>query len=188
VVNNTHLSDIQREQPDSTVVLSDASTGLLDRTTLLSLKDPNQLGELIEKFSALKYRRERIEQFMHHLLHDPTSWWVDMGGEGVVYLTGVVTGGNANLTVLFWDSKFTQERREVTRIVCATAMDLFDLPRVTALVHETNRHLKIFLDKTGFVYEGTIRQGALVDNGKRADLLMFGLLRDEMPPTLRLKL
>lgn len=188
MVSNAHLLDFQREQSDSETVPSDPSTGLLDRTILLSLKDPAQLSDLIAKFSALKYRRERIEQFMHHLLHDPTSWWVDLGGEGVVYMTGVMTSGNANMTVLFWDSKFTQERREVVRIVCATAMDLFDLPRVTALVHETNRHLKIFLDKTGFVYEGTIRQGALVDNGKRADLLMFGLLRDELPPTLRLTL
>jgi hypothetical protein len=188
MVNNTHILDVQREQPDGTLVLASPSTQLLDRTSLLSLKEPEQLADLIGKFTALKYRRERIEQFMHYLLHDPTSWWVDMGGEGVVYLTGVQPSGNANLNVLFWDSKFTQERREVVRIVCATAMDLFDLPRVTALVHETNRHLKIFLDKTGFVYEGTIRQGALVDNGKRADLLMYGLLRDEMPPTLRLKL
>jgi hypothetical protein len=188
VVNNTHLFDVQREQPDSEIVLDSPPTRLIDRTTLLSLKEPDHLTDLVGKFSSLKYRRERVEQFMFHLLQDSTSWWVDMGGEGVVYLTGVQPGGNANLNVLFWDSKFTEERREVTRIVCATAMDLFDLPRVTALVHETNRHLKIFLGKTGFVYEGTIRQGALVDNGKRADLLMFGLLRDELPPTLRLKL
>jgi RimJ/RimL family protein N-acetyltransferase len=186
--HNSHILDLQREQPDSAIVLTSPSTQLLDRTTLLSLQDPAQLAGLIEKFTQLKYRRERIEQFMHHLLYDPTSWWIDLGGDGVVYLTGVLPSGNANLNILFWDSKFTQERREVVRIVCATAMDLFDLPRVTALVHETNRHLKIFLDKTGFVYEGTIRQGALVDNGKRADLLMYGLLRDEMPPTLRLKL
>lgn len=188
MVNNTHLLDVQREQSDSQTVHISPSTQLLARTTLLRLMEPEQLTDIIGKFSALKYRRERIEQFMHHLLHDPTSWWVDLGGEGVVYMTGVQPSGNANLNVLFWDSKFTQERREVVRIVCATAMDLFDLPRVTALVHETNRHLKIFLDKIGFVWEGTIRQGALVDNGKRADLIMFGLLRDEMPPTLRLEL
>jgi hypothetical protein len=188
VVNNTHLSDVQREQPNIAVVHSSPSTGLLDRTTLLSLKEPDQLADLIGKFTALKYRRERIEQFMHHLLHDPTSWWIDMDGEGVVYLTGVQPNGNANLNVLFWDSKLTEERREVLRIIVATAMDLFELPRVTALVHETNRRLKIFLEKAGFALEGVIRQGALVDDGKRDDLIMYGILRDEMPPTLRLRL
>jgi hypothetical protein len=188
VVNNTHLFDVQREQSDGEIVFDNPATRLVDRTTLLSLKDPDQLADLIAKFTALKYRREGIEQFMHYLLNDPTSWWIDMGGEGVVYLTGVQPTGNANLNVLFWDSKLTEERREVLRIIVATAMDLFELPRVTALVHETNRRLKIFLEKTGFVLEGVIRQGALVDDGKRADLIMYGMLRDEMPPTLRLRL
>lgn len=186
--HNTHLLDVQREQSDVQIVLDSPSTQLLDRTSLLSLKEPVQVAELLAQFSALKYRRERVEQFMHHLLYDPTSWWVDMGGEGVLYLTGVMPGGNANVSVLFWDSKFNLERREVVRIVLATAMDLFELPRVTGLVHETSRHLKLFLMNVGFVLEGAIRQGALVDNGKRADLIMFGLLRDEIPPCLRLKL
>src|SRR5688572_7674076 len=103
LVNNTHLHDVQREQPDMRIVSDNTSTNLLERTTLLSLTEPEKVTDLLTKFTNLKFRRERVEQFMHYLLYDSTSWWVDMGSEGVLYLTGVTPGANANVSVLFWD-------------------------------------------------------------------------------------
>jgi hypothetical protein len=186
--SNAHLLDVQLSESNGNGLPGDTSTNLLERTTLLKLSSPEQVEAILTKFNALEYPRERAEQFMYYLLQDAKTWWVDLGGEGVVYLTGVFAGVTANVNVIFWDNHISVERREVVLCTLATAIDLFELPRITALVHERNNHLKFFYKKIGFVLEGTIRHGARMADNSWADLIMYGLLREEVGPCLRLRI
>lgn len=186
--NDEYISDVQLGEPNGNGVPDSSSTNLLERTTLLKLTSPEQVEMILTKFNALSYPRERQEQFMYHLLQDAKAWWVNLGDEGVVYLTGVFAGVTANVNVIFWDNHISMERREVVLCTLATAIDLFELPRVTALVHEKNNHLKFFYKKLGFVLEGAIRHGARMADNSWADLIMYGLLREEVGPCLRLRI
>lgn len=66
-----------------------------------------------------------------------------------------------------------------SRLLLAYAMDVLDLQRVEAKVYAYNVLSINSLVRNGFVREGCLRQARHYD-GRRWDLLVFGILRDEM--------
>lgn len=184
---NGTVLDFQRSEPDGTSVRTDLVEPLLEQTKLLVLHTLEQTEEIRQRYAALRFPREHESQFMFHLLQDPTSWWVDVGGRGVVYLTQVTPSANAYVNILFWDGKFCCEKRAVTQVVLGEAFEQFQLPRITALVQPQNKPLRDQFRRMGFALEGTLRNGARVQNGY-TDLIMFGLLREDLPPVPRINL
>jgi RimJ/RimL family protein N-acetyltransferase/anti-anti-sigma regulatory factor len=66
-----------------------------------------------------------------------------------------------------------------SRLLLSYAMDVLDLQRVEAKVYEYNVLSINALKRNGFVREGALRQARDYD-GRRWDLLVYGILRDEM--------
>lgn len=66
-----------------------------------------------------------------------------------------------------------------SRLLVSYAMDVLDLQRVEAKVYEYNVLSINSLVRNGFVREGCLRQARDYD-GRRWDLLVFGILREEM--------
>lgn len=66
-----------------------------------------------------------------------------------------------------------------SRLLLSYAMDVLDLQRVEAKVYEYNALSINALTRNGFVREGCLRQARDYD-GRRWDLLVFGILREEM--------
>lgn len=66
-----------------------------------------------------------------------------------------------------------------SRLLLSYAMDVLDLQRVEAKVYEYNVLSINALTRNGFVREGCLRQARDYD-GRRWDLLVFGILREEM--------
>jgi RimJ/RimL family protein N-acetyltransferase len=65
------------------------------------------------------------------------------------------------------------------RLLLCYAMDVLDLQRVEAKVYEYNVLSINALTRNGFVREGCLRQARDYD-GRRWDLLVFGIVRSEM--------
>jgi len=68
--------------------------------------------------------------------------------------------------------------RETLKMILRYAFDELNLHRVGAMVFEYNPRAVKFLEQTGFVIEVRRRQ-AIQRDGRRWDILMLGLLRDE---------
>jgi RimJ/RimL family protein N-acetyltransferase len=68
---------------------------------------------------------------------------------------------------------------EASRLFLAYAMDTLDLHRVESKVYEYNVLSANALRRNGFQQEGLLREARLCD-GRRWDVFLFAILRDEM--------
>ncbi len=67
---------------------------------------------------------------------------------------------------------------EAARLALAFAFDELNLHRITATIFSYNKRSIALFDKLGFQYEGVFRE-FLQRDGKRHDMLLYGLLRRE---------
>ncbi len=63
--------------------------------------------------------------------------------------------------------------------ICKDAFDMFDIIRVYAEPYDYNAGSRGVLEKAGFTYEGTMRNGVF-KNGKVHSYCMYSLLREEV--------
>jgi RimJ/RimL family protein N-acetyltransferase len=68
---------------------------------------------------------------------------------------------------------------EAGKLICAWGLDVLGLERVEAKVYAYNRLSINALKRNGFRLEGVLRRAGLQD-GRRCDMLVFGILREEL--------
>lgn len=164
-----------------------SSDSLVGRCAEVKAMTPEYVTAVLTTYAALRIPKPDINLFANWLTRDPTTWFVDVGGLGFVFFVGIDGGGDALFYFLFWDQKLNKERRGVLMHLLSEAFERFDLRRITAKVPASVMPQRDCLRKCGFMQEGIIRQAFLVD-GKPEDLVVFGMLRDEHVPTLKLEL
>jgi hypothetical protein len=152
---------------------------------LLVLDSLEKIGGIILRYEALDIPKEETIVFLQHLTARRDAWFVEVGHVGLVYLSNIVLGRDAELNVLFWDRRLSMDRKATVKAILATAFEKFKLPRVTAYVPSTSAPMPRFLTAIGFQQEGVIRSAWSVE--PRVDTVVFGMLYDERPfPSPRL--
>ncbi|MCM1364767.1 MAG: GNAT family N-acetyltransferase [Faecalibacterium sp.] len=68
---------------------------------------------------------------------------------------------------------------EAVKMICKEAFSKFDIVRIHAGIFDYNIGSKRVLEKAGFTYEGTMRNG-IYKNGKVHSYCMYSILREEM--------
>ncbi|MCI8410160.1 MAG: GNAT family N-acetyltransferase [Lachnospiraceae bacterium] len=76
----------------------------------------------------------------------------------------------------YWRQGITSQ---AVKIICREAFAAFDIVRIFAEPYEFNVGSRCVLEKAGFTYEGTMRNG-VYKNGNIHSYCMYSLLREEM--------
>lgn len=76
----------------------------------------------------------------------------------------------------YWRQGITSQ---AARMICKEAFTLFDIIRIFAEPFDYNAGSRGVLEKAGFTYEGTMRNG-VYKNGKVHSYCMYSLLREEL--------
>jgi RimJ/RimL family protein N-acetyltransferase/anti-anti-sigma regulatory factor len=142
--------------------------------------------------SRLLYRCRHVgahdADFVRQVSADPTSITALIVPEGAERPVGFVRLYEINLVerFAFLETAVADPRSlrrgwgiAASRLLVSYAMDVLDLQRVEAKVYAYNALSINALVRNGFVREGCLRQARDYD-GRRWDLLVFGILRDEM--------
>lgn len=69
---------------------------------------------------------------------------------------------------------------EAVKRICREAFEKFDITRIFAEPFDYNTGSRRVLEKAGFTYEGTMRNG-VYKNGRIHSYCMYSLLKEEMP-------
>jgi RimJ/RimL family protein N-acetyltransferase/anti-anti-sigma regulatory factor len=142
--------------------------------------------------SSLLYRCRHVgaydADFMRQVTADPTSLTALIIPPGAQRPVGFVRLYQINLVdrFAFLETAVADVRSlrrgwgiAASRLLLSYAMDVLDLQRVEAKVYAYNVLSINALVRNGFAREGCLRQARDYD-GRRWDLLVFGILRDEM--------
>lgn len=136
--------------------------GIFQRYIEISAKHPNSTMPPREFGEQLFARRD--------------AWFVELGTDGLLFLTSVIPELTANFNVVFWDSRFGADRITAVRSILETAFDRFDLKRVSALIPVSNEMLGRKLVAIGFTHEGYVRRGWLGSY----DANLYGLISEDV--------
>jgi RimJ/RimL family protein N-acetyltransferase len=171
------------------VSLRTLTRGDLDH--LAAWADDPVLDRLVgsELLHSYRFVYERDTSFYDACLADPTQLiLVIVANEGWTAPVGLVRLYNIHLLegYAFLETIITDRRAlrrgfgvEASKLISYYGVDALDLRRIEAKVYEYN-HLSInSLRKHGFRQEGVLRQAGFRD-GRAWDVLVFGILRDEI--------
>ncbi len=148
-------------------------------------KKVRDLWEESSKFDVLfsDYTEGDVENFLDRFT-DPRAVWAEIVREsdnriiGSMFLTDVTRKHDAVGHFTFWD-KVASGREPIIWKALAWAFDRYELRRVTIEIPQYQSGLKRFLEKVGFILEGT-RRGAVPHKGVWVNLDMYGMLRSEL--------
>lgn len=70
---------------------------------------------------------------------------------------------------------------QAVKMICKEAFTIFDIVRIYAEPFDRNAASKSVLEKAGFTYEGTIRNG-IYKNGEVQSYCIYSILKEEMLP------
>ena len=137
------------------------------------------------KFDVLfsDYTQGDVENFLDIFI-DTRAVWAEIVRDsdnrivGSMFLTQVVVKHDAIGHFTFWD-KVASGREPILWKALEWAFDRYELRRVTTQIPQYQSGLKRFIEKVGFVLEGT-RRGAVPHKGVWVNLDMYGLLRKEL--------
>ncbi len=96
----------------------------------------------------------------------------------IYYMTGITPKGNADVHAIVLDRKLFGQRELYLQMISKMMVD-FDLCRVTAMIPDWNSIAQNVAVKLGFKLEGVLRNWGRTNN-KKNDVLLFGLLREEL--------
>lgn len=138
------------------------------------------------KYDALFSDRSRgdPEDFTINFMSLDSTWLevIEAGSNkqvGVMYLTGVNPGWDAEAHISFWDAKI-QGREPLIWDAAEWAMDRYDLHRLTAEIPvEFSTFNRIVRGSLGFVHEGKRREATL-QKGKWRDMYIYGMLKGDL--------
>ena len=153
--------------------------------------DDRFLEEMVgsEFFHSFKHVYDKSPEFYEACLTDPTQVvFMVEANEGAPKPLGLVRLFNIHLLegYAFLETIVTDQhalRRgygvEAGRLITYYGVDVLGLRRVEAKVYEYNRLSINALSRNGFVQEGRLREAGF-QNGRTWDLLIFGILKDEI--------
>jgi RimJ/RimL family protein N-acetyltransferase len=145
-----------------------------------------QIGEIIGRYELLDIPKEESISFIQNLTRSRDAWFVEAGNVGLIYLTDIRPGLDANFFTVFWDKSLQTDRVAACKTVLTEAFSRFDLPRISARISQQNVPMKRFLRDLGFTLEGVTRLGWSVS--PPIDKIHYGILFDERPwPVLPLE-
>lgn len=175
------LPEVQRGESDSGALPSRPEPRRLEPGDLHELKidSLSKIGVLLASYNALNVPKEESLHFMEHLTQRRDAWFIEAGEVGLLYLTDVRPGWNANFHVIFWDGSLGPDRVAAAKTFVTDAILRFKLVRLTATVAQSNGYLKQFLQRVGFILEGVTRKGWSVD--PPMDAIHYGMLEEEKP-------
>lgn len=110
----------------------------------------------------------------------PTSVYV-CGGEANVMFENIIPGLNAHTGFVFWDRKVAGHERFL-REVYKQMIKMLGLRRITAKVPLRNRVMWRMFERIGFKKEGEIRDMMILPNGQFTNILIYGILYEELWP------
>lgn len=143
------------------------------------------LWEESAKFDVLfsDYTQGDVENFLD-IFVDSSAVWAEIIREGdnriigSMFLTEVVLKHDAVGHFTFWD-KVASGREPILWRALEWVFGRYDLQRVTIQIPQYQSGLKRFIEKVGFILEGT-RRGAIRHKGVWVNLDMYGMLRGEL--------
>ena len=118
------------------------------------------------------------EEDLFYFITAPQNLFLEFD-QGLTVFENLVPMRDAKMHFVFWDRKVA-EREGMLREVIAYAFEAFKLVRLSAHVPERNRVMWRMFEKLGFQSEGRVRRAFLATNNTFHDILLFGLLREEM--------
>ena len=86
---------------------------------------------------------------------------------------------DAQVGFIFWEKKVAGNERLLREIFRQVA-SMFQLRRFTCYVVKKNRTMARVLEKVGFSWEGRLRQAFILPDGVYDDLLIYGILVEEL--------
>ena len=179
--NVRDIPDVHRSKSDGDAIRPSTKSGYyvvqpedVRELTKMSL---DKIQILVENYNGLNIPKESTLIFLQHLTARPDAWFVEIGPVGLVYLSNIILGRDADLNVLFWDGKLRKDRKAAVRSVIAAAFKQFNLPRISAVLPSTNPALQRVLGDVGLTVEGTIRKGWGVE--PQIDSVYMGILKEE---------
>jgi RimJ/RimL family protein N-acetyltransferase len=141
-----------------------------------------------EFLRALRHTENQDPAFLAGSLADPTQVLMIVtdaeGGApiGYVRLFGIhPRDGYAFLETIIADRPALRRGCgvEAGKLICAWGLDVLGLERIEAKVYDYNLLSINSLKRNGFHLEGVLRKAGL-QGGQRCDVLVFGILRDEL--------
>lgn len=118
------------------------------------------------------------------ILLDPRSVWLEVVREtdeatvGVMYMTDVILGFDAQTHFAFWDGA-AAGREPLALEGMKWAFERYRVMRLSCDIPPYQRGTIRFVKRIGFVQEGEKRGAILNREGKPMGLFMFGVLKDE---------
>jgi RimJ/RimL family protein N-acetyltransferase len=164
-------------------ILRPISPFAFSRQTFHWTADTEAMGDLFQRsknWTRLRWWRY-LRRFSRGNRHTHGIW--PKGSDRPIGMHGIVVDGSrtASLNVLIgeqdWWGKSVVE--EVRSAVLDDAFDHMRVERAVGLVRARNFPSVFNYRKLGFKHEGTMRQHFIHVDGKRADSLIFGLLKNE---------
>jgi RimJ/RimL family protein N-acetyltransferase len=146
---------------------------------LLEFESLGDIQRILALYDGLRVPKQDRSQFAYHLTQDRAAWFLEIGDIGLAYFTSVLPQNRATFNVVFWDQKLGKSRVHAAREACKLATERFELQRIGAQMKWSNRVLRDFLKRVGFIWEGTIRKGWLDEKGFE-DMILLGVIREEL--------
>jgi RimJ/RimL family protein N-acetyltransferase len=142
-------------------------------------KNTKRLWDTFRKFSHLFCDQTAgdYSAFVRWLL-DPSTIVVTVDDVGILYATELIPGLDAMVHYFFWDRQVEGRHRVILRVL-QWGFETFGLHRINI---EVPRHAYTALHRIhrmGLRFEGVRREGQLY-KGKWHDILLFGVLQDEI--------
>jgi len=98
---------------------------------------------------------------------------------GLFSFEGVHPRLDAHVGFIFWDRKVAGNDK-LLRDIFRQVVSMFQLRRLSCYVVRKNRTMSGLLEKAGFSWEGQLRQAFILPNGVYDDLLIYGILAEEL--------
>lgn len=166
---------------------SHTSSSPTDHTDQLSWKPlvltKEKIASLWERFKQFPMMFDDLTKGNYNLyinaLMSPNSLFYEVGDE-----VGIAAATNINLRVdaVVHLIMFDRRLRGREKIFLEILDDVFtrgQLARVTAAFPASRSTTRKLVERLGFVHEGTLRKGMLID-GAYDDVIIYGILREDM--------
>ncbi|MEL7212269.1 MAG: GNAT family protein [Pseudomonadota bacterium] len=127
---------------------------------------------------------DSLNGLAHYLTDAHTDlliWEQNAMPQGFIVLAGVNYKDVVELRRLALKSPGQGQGQAVIADIIAYSFDMLDAQRLWFDVAADNTRARRAYERAGFTYEGTLRQHWLRRSGDRADLALYGMLRDERP-------
>jgi RimJ/RimL family protein N-acetyltransferase len=145
--------------------------------------DANRIQWIWEHLQTQEYMFDDLTRgdpkFFLSMLFFPNTEHYEYGDDGYVLVNNIRPKIDAAIHYAIWDRTVPLRRTlEAGRSLLRYLFQTYDLHRVTGMIPSYHKPAIRMITLNGFRYEGSLRQGHLV-NGKFYDIMIYGLLQPE---------